>query len=123
MNSVNLVGRLTRDPKIVEPSGRPICEMRIGVDNFGHPSTFIEVRSFDEEAYACAEYLVKGQRVAVSGRLLYEQWNSPAGELCEQYKVIGRVDFLDLPDAERRRRLEAEPPYTPDQTREELLSA
>jgi single-strand DNA-binding protein len=123
MNSVNLVGRLTRDPKLVEPSGRPICEMRIGVDNFGHPSTFIEVRSFDEEAYACAEYLIKGQRVAVSGRLLHRQWKSPTGELCEEYRVIGRVDFLDPPNAERRRRLEAEPPYTPDQSREELLAA
>ena len=123
MNNVNLVGRLTKDPKIVERGERTICEMRVAVDNPGHQATFIAVRSFDEQAYACAEYLVKGQRVAVSGPLVYSYWKTSEGEFCEDYAVIGGVEFLDRPDAERRRPLEAEPPYTPEQSREELLAA
>lgn len=123
MNSVNLVGRLTKDPKIVEQGGRTVCEMRVAADNPGQRTTYIEVRSFDEQAYACAEYLVKGQRVGVSGRLVYDYWRTAAGELCEHYSVIGHVDFLDQPDAERRRQLEAKPPYTPEQSREQLLAA
>jgi single-strand DNA-binding protein len=122
MNNVSLVGRLTKDPKIVERSGRTVCEMRVAVDNPGYQTTFIAVRSFDEQAYACAEYLLKGRRVAVSGRLIYSYWHSPEGEFCEQYAVIGNIDFLDATDAERRRQLEAVPPYTPEQSREELLA-
>ena len=37
--------------------------------------------------------------------------------------MIGSVDFLDPADAERRRQIEAEPPYTPQQSAEELLAA
>src|SRR6476659_531527 len=89
MNNVNMVGRLTKDPKIVERGERTICEMRVAVDNPGHQATFIAVRSFDEQAYACAEYLVKGQRVAVSGPLVYSYWKTSEGEFCEDYAVIG----------------------------------
>jgi hypothetical protein len=37
--------------------------------------------------------------------------------------VLGSVDFLDSTDAERRRQLESEPPYTPEQSAGELLAS
>ena len=122
MNSVNLIGHLTKDPKIVERGGRTVCEMRLAADNPDQRTTYVEVRSFDEQAYACAEFLVKGQRVGVSGRLAYDSWKTAAGDFCERYSVVGHVDFLDQPDPERRQ-IEAEPPYTPEQSAEELLAA
>ncbi|MQA76580.1 MAG: single-stranded DNA-binding protein, partial [Solirubrobacterales bacterium] len=34
MNTVNLIGRLTRDPELRSlPSGQAVCDMRIAVDN------------------------------------------------------------------------------------------
>lgn len=122
MNSINLVGRLTKDPKILERTERTLCEMRLAVDNPGHKATFITVVAFDDHAYACGEYLSKGHRVAVNGKLTYDYWRSTEGEFCERYTVIGKVDFLDSTDAERRRQLEVEPPYTPEQSAEELLA-
>jgi single stranded DNA-binding protein len=124
MNNVNLVGRLTKDPQMLDcDDEHVICELRLAVDNHRHSATFISIRTYDDHAYACAEYLHKGHRVAVHGPLVYEHWRGAADEFHERYWVLGSVDFLDSTDAERRRQLESEPPYTPEQSREELLAA
>jgi single stranded DNA-binding protein len=124
MNNISLVGRLTAEPEIAEDCERPVCRMRIAVRNGPrYPATYIDVRAFDEQAYACAEYLVKGQRIGVSGQLAYNEWRSPEGEHRERYSVVGNVDFLDRAPAGQAEKEAAEPPYTPEQTREELLAA
>jgi single-strand DNA-binding protein len=97
MNSITLSGRLTADPELVGGSERPICRMRIAVDNGRHRTTFIDVRTFDEEALICEEHLRMGRLVGVNGKLIYEEWRAPDGSQRSTYSVIGRVDFLDPP--------------------------
>jgi single-strand DNA-binding protein len=99
MNAINLSGRLTHDPKLVYRNDRPICEMRLAVDNGRHATTFIDVRAFDGQAYVCAEYMRKGSKVAVSGSLAYDEWRSAGDAKRHRYSVIGRVEFLDPPPA------------------------
>jgi len=74
MNHVSLIGHLTKDPKLVDTQEKPICEMRVAVDNGRYQTTFVDVRVFGEAAYACAEYLHKGRRVGVAGKLAYSEW-------------------------------------------------
>jgi single-strand DNA-binding protein len=95
MNSIALSGNLTEDPKLVHRGERRICEMRLAVDNGRHPSTYIDVRAFDEQAYACAEFLRKGSKVGVQGRLAYGEWRNAENKKRSSYSVIGRVEFLD----------------------------
>lgn len=95
MNAITLSGNLTEDPKLVHHGERPICEMRLAVDNGRHPSTYIDVRAFDEQAYICAEFLRKGSKVGVTGRLAYDEWRNTDGKKRSAYSVIGRVEFLD----------------------------
>lgn len=95
MNSIALSGNLTEDPKLVHKGERPICEMRLAVDNGRHPSTYIDVRAFDEQAYACAEFLRKGSKVGVQGRLAYDEWRNAENKKRSSYSVIGSVEFLD----------------------------
>jgi single-strand DNA-binding protein len=97
MNSVMMSGRLTRDPDLRHPGARAICEMRIAVDNGEHPTTYIDVATFDGQAYACAEYLRKGRLVGVEGRLVLGEWRDEAGKRHQRHSVIGRVEFLDRP--------------------------
>lgn len=107
MNAISLSGRLTQDPKLVYRSGRPICEMRLAVDNDGKKATFIDMPTFDGQAYACAEYLRKGSRVAVSGKLVYDEWHNAEGAKRYRYSVIGWVEFLDyLSRSEKNRDIE-----------------
>jgi single-strand DNA-binding protein len=110
MNTVTITGRLTRDPQLKHTTDeRPICEMRVAVDNGRHPTTYIDVSAFDGQAYVCAEYLTKGRKVGVDGRLTLSEWRDAGGRNHQRYSVIGRVEFLDRP-SERR----AEVPGPPE---------
>jgi single-strand DNA-binding protein len=95
MNNVTLIGRLTHEPKLIHRGDRPICEMRLAVDNHKHEPTYIDVRTFDGRAYACAEFLGKGRRVGVNGRLIYNEWRDGEDKKHERYSVIGHVEFLE----------------------------
>jgi single-strand DNA-binding protein len=110
MNTVTMTGRLTCDPKLKHAGEeRPICEMRIAVDNGRHPSTYIDVTTFDGQAYTCAEYLSKGRMVGVNGKLALDEWRDAGGRNHQRYSVIGRVEFLD-----RRPGWDAVEPGRPD---------
>ena len=97
MNTVSLTGHLTRDPNLRHVGDRAICELRIAVDNGRHPTTYIDVTTFDGQAYTCAEYLTKGRKVGVNGRLALSEWRGSDGKTRHRYSVIGRVEFLDRP--------------------------
>jgi len=102
MNTVNLIGRLTRDPELrtMGDSDRSVCELRLavdqGVDRSGEKRDplYIDVSTFDRQASACAEHLSKGRQVAVSGRLVYREWEAEDKSKRSKHSVIGRVEFL-----------------------------
>ena len=113
MNAINLSGNLTHDPELLYRDDRPICEMRLGVDNGRHPTTYIDVRAFDDQAYACAEFMHKGSKIAVTGRLAYDEWRGADDSKRCRYSVIGWVEFLDRPP--RPQEAEVEPEGTEPQ--------
>ena len=96
MNSVNLIGRLTRDPELRETKGgKAVCTMRVAVNGVrDDDTTYIDVVSFDKQAEACAAHLAKGREVAVTGRLSYSEWKADDGTPRSRHEVIGRVQFL-----------------------------
>jgi single-strand DNA-binding protein len=95
MNNVTMTGNLTRDPEPREYEGRSECKLRLAVDNGPYPPTFIDVRTFDAQADACATYLAKGRRVGVAGKLALDEFVGSDGTPRQRYSVIGRVEFLD----------------------------
>ena len=98
MNSVTISGRLTGEPDLRHTAEeRAFCTMRVAVDNGRHPTTYIDAIAFDAQAYTCAEYLVKGRKVGVEGRLALREWRDSEGQTRRRYSVIGRVEFLDPP--------------------------
>jgi len=101
MNSVNLIGRLTKDPELrYSPNGNAVCTLRLAVtrrkrsgDDQG--AVFIDVVSFGPRAEAVAEHMTKGRQVAVSGRLEYQEWKAQDGSLRSRHEIIGeQVQFL-----------------------------
>ena len=96
MNSVNLIGRLTRDPELRETNGgKPVCTMRVAVNGAREGEVdYVDVVAFDKQATACAGHLAKGRQVAVAGRLHYSEWPAADGSRRSKHEVIGRVEFL-----------------------------
>ena len=81
INSLTLAGNLTSDPVLrTLPDGRSVCDMRLAVnDERGQPPLYIDVATFGASAEACAKYLTKGRSAAVTGRLLYREWEAEDG--------------------------------------------
>ncbi len=98
MNQVNLIGRLTRDPELVETSGgTAICNLRVAVDrrNRDEGAVFVDIKSFQGQARAAADHLSKGRQVAISGRLELDEWEAKDGSKRSRVYVIGeRIQFL-----------------------------
>lgn len=101
MNSLTLVGVLTKDPKPVGGEGRPGCRMRLAEAN-AHPDhpLYIDASIFGAQAEACLEHLRKGSRVAVVGRLRFREWKRvDLSHRSEHWIAADRVDFLSAPPA------------------------
>ncbi len=106
MNSINLVGRLTRDPELDETKGgTPVCRMRLAVsrrrkDGKDQGAVFVNVVAYGGQATASADYLTKGRQVAVSGRLEFREWSDEGGDAHSLHEVVAdHVGFLGSPPA------------------------
>jgi single-strand DNA-binding protein len=102
MNSVQLIGRLTRDPDAEQTAGgTPVTTFRLAIDRLGpNGADFVTVKTWERLAEATAEHLTRGRRVAVQGRLAHEEWVGSDGGRAERLTVVAdRVEFLDAPAA------------------------
>jgi single-strand DNA-binding protein len=99
MNQVNMIGRLTRDPELVETKGgTAICKLRVAVDrrNRDDGAVFVDVKAFEGQARACADHLSKGRQVAITGRLELDEWEAKdgSGKRSRVYVIGERIQFL-----------------------------
>ena len=73
MNSLTIIGNLTRDPELrTTPQGKQVCSIDVAVNRRkkieGQPEAdYFRVNAWGELAKNCAKYLAKGRKVAVIG--------------------------------------------------------
>ena len=105
INTVVLVGRLTRDPELKHlPSGTAVLEMGLAVNgrrqdeggNWVDKPNFFDVKVFGNQAESLSRNLVKGRRIGVDGRLDWSSWEAQDGSKRSKVEVIAQsVQFLD----------------------------
>ena len=75
MNSLHIIGNLTRDPELrTTPSGKNVCSFDVAVGRRkkveGQPEAdYFRVNAWNGLADICAKYLAKGRKVAVIGSI------------------------------------------------------
>ena len=86
MNKIILLGRLTRDPEVRYTStGKVVCQFTLAVDRpFANQegqreADFIPVVIWGKQGETCGNYLTKGQRALVEGRLQIRSYNAKDG--------------------------------------------
>src|SRR4051812_10704003 len=98
MNRWTGTGHLTKDPKFLETeNGTAICTLRIAIKRAGKQGHdgYFDVKCFEAQASACAQYLKAGREVAVDGRLLFDEFQTQDGAYASRiYIVAERVEFL-----------------------------
>lgn len=96
MNTVMLIGTLTRDPELKEREKTKICDMRL-VEAGGRREAplYIDVSTFGRQAEVCSQYLSKGRQVAISGQLRFREWESDDGNKRSMHTIAAEhIDFL-----------------------------
>ena len=101
MNSVILIGRLTKDPETrYTASQMAVSSFSIAVDRplgkDGEKQTdFPRITVFGKQAENCEKYLAKGRMIAVQGRLQTGSYKDKDGKTVYTTDVIAdRVKFL-----------------------------
>ena len=99
MNTITLIGRLTKAPEQqTTSSGTNVTALRLAVNRAGQDGVdFVDVTTFGKLADVCNQYLTKGRRVGVNGRLRYSEWTTDNGTRSKHDVVANAVEFLDGP--------------------------
>ena len=97
MNSVSLVGRLTRDPEVRYKEDLAIARFTIAVDRPTKEKTsdFPSCIAFGKVAENVEKYLAKGSQVAVLGRIQTGSYTNKDGQKVYTTDVVAeRVEFV-----------------------------
>ena len=103
INQVILMGRLTRDPETrTTPSGKTVTSFSLAVDRQGQDdqADFFDVTAWEKTGELVAQYLSKGRRCLVQGRLRQDSWDDKeSGKKRSKVEVVAfDVTFLDGPN-------------------------
>ncbi|MCR6570334.1 single-stranded DNA-binding protein [Campylobacter insulaenigrae] len=102
-NKVVLVGNLTRDIEMrYAPSGSAIGSSAIAVTRRFSTNTgekreetcFIDISFFGRTAEIANQYLSKGSKILIEGRLRFEQWNDQNGQNRSKHSI--QVENLEM---------------------------
>lgn len=98
MNSVILIGRLTRDPELkFGQSGKAYSRFSLAVDRpFQKGETdFINCVAFGKTAELIGEYLRKGSKVGVQGSLQMNRYEMNGEKRTSYDVIVNQVEFLE----------------------------
>ncbi len=103
MNVVSLIGNLASEVELREVGAdKKVASFLLAVDRPGKDAgaDFVRVSAWDRQAEVCHEYLAKGRRVAVDGRLRSRSWEEEGKRRSAVEVVANRVQFLGGPRSE-----------------------
>ena len=99
MNHVTLMGRLTKDPELkYSQAGKAYCRFTVAVnrDFNKDEADFINCLAFGKTAETIAEWLGKGRRIALQGRIQTGNYENKNGEKVNTFEVVeDRFEFVD----------------------------
>jgi single-strand DNA-binding protein len=99
VNVVTLIGNLATDVELRElGEAKQRASFLLAVNRpTKDEADFIWVTAWDRQAETCAQYLAKGSRVALDGRLRSRSWEEDGKKRNAVEVVANRVQFLTAP--------------------------
>ena len=107
LNKMIVIGNVGTDPEMrYTPNGSPVTSFRIAISRVYTPSDgerrqeteWFTVVAWNQLAEQCNQYLTKGRRAYVEGRLQSRKWEGQDGQTRFTNEIIAsRVLFLDKP--------------------------
>ena len=112
LNSVILVGRLTRDMESrTTNSGKTVGSFSLAVGGFKKDETsFFDCQVWGKTAENLAQYLLKGKQIAISGSLIQQRWEQDGNKRskvvvnCQNIQLLGgKSDSGDSQQSQQKR--------------------
>ena len=101
MNICAFTGNLVRDPEMHTYTNSQKCRFTVAVNrqrtqaDGPRIADFIPVSTWNKLAEVCMEYLEKGSKVAVTGRLAISRYETEAGEKRSSFEIVAEsVEFI-----------------------------
>jgi single-strand DNA-binding protein len=102
VNTVALIGNLTRDPELRDAGGTPVCSLRVAVNarakvdgEWTDKPNYFDVTVFGSQGENAAKFLEKGRPVGIAGRLDWREWEDGDGNKRQAVQIIAHeVQFL-----------------------------
>lgn len=119
LNRAQLIGNLTRDPELrYTPSGTAVCSFGLATNRSWTTDTgekkdeaeFHRIVAWNKLAELCSQFLVKGRKVYVEGRLSTRSWQAQDGTQKSQTEII--ISDMILLDSKRQEQEVAEEPMS-----------
>ena len=92
INRTYLIGRLTRDPELkYTPSGAAVASFALAVGRKvkdSEQTSFIDCVAWQKTAEIIAQYVAKGHKLAVEGRLQQRSWDDQDGKKRSKVEVV-----------------------------------
>lgn len=121
INRVNLTANLTRDAEL-RNGNSPILTFGVAVnDRRKNPQTgqweeipnFIDCVMFGSRASAIAQYLTKGTKVAIEGKLRYSSWEKDGQKRSKLEVVVDEIEFMSSRQRQQQPQYEQRDPRVP----------
>ena len=115
MNSLHIIGNLTRDPELrTTPSGKNVCSFDVAVGRRkkveGQPEAdYFRVNAWNGLADICAKYLAKGRKVAVTGSISLSKREKDGKFFASLELFAEHVEFLSPKDSTENQPQEVTP--------------
>lgn len=110
INSVTIVGNLTREPELRMAGTTPVLQMGIAVNDRKKDSStgqwedvpnFFDVVVWGARGESLSRFLQKGSKVAIKGRLHWNQWQNADGEKRSKVEIVAEdVELMTLSRSE-----------------------
>lgn len=122
MNSVSLVGRLTRDPEVRYTSSQmAVARFSIAIDRGkdkdgnDRGTDYPNVVVFGKQGESCGDWLKKGSQVAITGRIQTGSYTKQDGTKVYTTDVVAdRVEFIGSKSEGQQAKPKAEDPDIPE---------
>lgn len=96
MNSVELVGNITKDPELrYTKDNVAVVSFNIAINRINEGVDFIPIKVFNKQAENCKKYLKKGFKVAIEGSIRTGSYEKEDGTKIYTTEIMAnRVHFL-----------------------------
>lgn len=118
INNVSLTGRLTRDPELrVTAGGTQLLSFTLAFNTsvrnrqtgeWDERGNFIDCTMFGKRAETLLNFLAKGQKVAIAGKLRYATWDKDGQRHSKLDLIVDEIEFMG------QRQGAAQPALAPD---------